>query len=89
MYFDDTDLCCHIHDQCYGRVSAEYFACSAKLVTYAWTGLSNNVIMCTDPTNTCDRDLCECDKAAADCFAKHRSTYNPDFYNVNQDVCRS
>lgn len=89
LAIDATDFCCYIHDQCYGRISKEFFGCSPKFATYAWKGQPNYVIECTDPFGTCDRNLCECDKAAADCFANHRSTYDPGFYDINQDGCYS
>ncbi len=38
--------------------------------------------MCTDPVGTCDRNACECDKVAADCYERHRFTYNSAFLNM-------
>lgn len=73
---DATDLCCQVHDDCYRRIAGGFFGCSPKLVTYAWTRLANREIRCTDDFGTCDRNTCECDKAAADCFEKHRATYS-------------
>lgn len=68
-------MCCRIHDECYGKISGGFFGCSPKLVTYAWAHRPNNTIECTDAIGTCDRNACQCDKAAVDCFAEHRSTY--------------
>lgn len=88
MAVDQTDYCCYVHDNCYGEVAGEgLFTCEPKLVTYAWTGLTGNQIQCTDPIGTCDRNVCECDKAAAECFAKHRSTYNSKYFNLQEDIC--
>jgi hypothetical protein len=75
-------VCCRIHDQCYSRISGGFFGCSPKIVTYAWDKRPNNVIECTDPIGTCDRNACECDKAAVDCFEQHRSTYDADLRNL-------
>jgi len=88
LAMDATDICCYIHDQCYTLIDRG-LSCSTKLTTYAWKGQPNNVIECTDSIGTCDRNVCECDKAAADCFAKQRSTYNPAFYDMNQNACYS
>ena len=77
-----------MHDDCYGQVSKNgSFTCEPKLVTYDWIGLANNQIQCTDPIGSCDRNVCNCDKDAADFFAKHRSTYNSSFYNLQQNAC--
>jgi hypothetical protein len=79
---DATDDCCRVHDQCYDRISGGFFGCSPKLVTYDWQKLANNVIVCTDPVGTCDRNACDCDKAAVDCYEKHRSTFDSDFRDM-------
>jgi hypothetical protein len=34
------------------------------------------VVLCVDRIDTCDRNACDCDKAAADCFERHRSTHD-------------
>lgn len=73
---DATDDCCRIHDQCYDRISGGFFGCSPKLVTYDWEGRLNHAVVCTDPLNTCDRNACECDKAAVDCFQRNRATFD-------------
>ncbi|CAF1056880.1 unnamed protein product [Rotaria sordida] len=77
--FDSTDRCCQLHDQCYDRISGGFFGCSPKLVTYDWKGLFNGEIQCTDRENTCDRNACDCDRVAVECYSQYRSTYNPDF----------
>jgi secretory phospholipase A2 len=79
---DATDNCCRIHDQCYARINGGILGCSPKIVTYSWKGLSNKVIECTDPIGTCDRNACECDKAAADCYQRHRFTYYAGLLNM-------
>ena len=79
LIVDQTDNCCRIHDHCYQRISGGWFGCSPKLVTYAWKGRLNHTIECHDSIGTCDRNACECDKAAVNCFANHRSSYQSSF----------
>ncbi|CAF0902790.1 unnamed protein product [Adineta ricciae] len=90
---DATDECCRIHDECYDRIAGGFFGCWPKLVTYAWQGLSNQGIACSDKSGSCDRNTCECDKAAADCFARHRTTYNGELGRINKatkrDICNA
>lgn len=77
LHIDETDRCCQVHDDCYDRIEGKgFFGCSPKVITYAWSRLANSEIECTDKIGTCDRNTCECDKAAADCFATHRHTYS-------------
>lgn len=39
-------------------------------------------IQCTDPVTSCDRDTCLCDKAAVECFSRHRlTTYDSNIDN--------
>ncbi|UJR23797.1 hypothetical protein I4U23_026774 [Adineta vaga] len=72
---DRTDNCCRVHDLCYDEVQSQ--GCSPKWgVSYSWSRLSNREIRCTDGYGTCDRKTCDCDKAAVDCFAATRRTYN-------------
>ena len=84
LALDDTDKCCRIHDACYERVSGGWFGCYPKFTTYAWQAQGSTGILCTDTIGTCDRNTCECDKAVADCFEEHRSTYKADYRSIAQ-----
>ena len=81
--FDQTDLCCQLHDQCYDRIAGGFFGCSPKIVTYDWKGLLGGEIICTDRADSCDRKACDCDRIAVDCYALHRRSYNKDFLDGN------
>ncbi|UJR08456.1 hypothetical protein I4U23_012726 [Adineta vaga] len=86
---DATDECCRIHDECYDEIAGGFFGCSPKLVTYAWEARSNKAIVCTDPIGSCDRNTCECDKAAVDCFARHRQTYDSSLGSLSSSIKRN
>ncbi|CAF1306146.1 unnamed protein product, partial [Didymodactylos carnosus] len=72
-YFDATDYCCKIHDECYDKHAGGLFGCSPTIVTYDWTKLSDRRIQCTDSPGTCDYNICMCDKAAVDCYERHHN----------------
>nr|AFH66959.1 phospholipase A2 type IIE [Dispholidus typus] len=79
---DDTDWCCHVHDCCYEAVSLR--KCHPKLVTYFYSS-GKNTITCLGG-NECQRQTCECDKAAALCF--RRSTYRDQYYGYAANKCQ-
>ncbi|XP_059546951.1 phospholipase A2, membrane associated-like [Myotis daubentonii] len=81
---DATDRCCAEHDCCYERLQKEK-SCS-KFLTYYFT-YENGQIICGEQ-DYCRRQLCECNKAAADCFARNLNTYNTQYqfhYNKQCD----
>jgi len=74
---DEVDSCCQVHDACY--ITTNNGVCSnswlrASFIYYDWTWNGTN-ITCND-TDTCYLTVCQCDKAAAECFARHP-------YNIN------
>ncbi|KAL9984694.1 hypothetical protein ACROYT_G007020 [Oculina patagonica] len=83
---DDLDRCCHIHDACYERVSKDPDLCTFSSAVY-WKIYSRDDTCtgCTDPANTCERAICECDGEAARCFAK--SQWNAAHYDYPADQC--
>ncbi|KFQ21525.1 Phospholipase A2, membrane associated, partial [Merops nubicus] len=76
--------CCHAHDCCYEKVSSSH--CNPKLVTYKyyiWRGH----ITCK-AGNWCQRQSCECDKAAAECFQRTARSYRFTYMNYPNFLCR-
>ncbi|XP_051027770.1 phospholipase A2, membrane associated-like [Acomys russatus] len=69
---DATDRCCFVHDCCYKRLDES--GCGTKFLTYDFTSEGNNII-CADQ-GSCKKQLCECDKAAAECFAQNQKSYS-------------
>nr|ABK63571.1 PLA2-3 precursor [Cryptophis nigrescens] len=64
---DDLDRCCKIHDDCYGEAENSQ-NCSPYYTWYTWDCIEN-VPTCISKTG-CNRSVCECDAAAAKCFAE-------------------
>ncbi|TKS84231.1 Basic phospholipase A2 beta-bungarotoxin A1 chain [Collichthys lucidus] len=81
---DALDRCCQIHDHCYSV--AQDHGCEPYFTDYnfkcykPWRQLT-----CLDTCNSCERFLCECDRAAACCFG--RSHWYPEHYNLPQNLC--
>ena len=56
---DALDLVCKQHRECLNCAHRTYGdQCEPKLVTYQVQGARTT---CTDPVNTCERAVCECD----------------------------
>ncbi|XP_022779173.1 basic phospholipase A2-like [Stylophora pistillata] len=82
---DATDRCCKIHDECYGHIQKQnlcYFKVDVYMRMYT---RDNNCTGCADKEGTCERAVCECDGAAARCFAG--KAYNIKHYNWPADKC--
>ena len=81
---DEIDKCCLLHDQCYDKVILD--KCKYNKLPY-WVLYDKETlhgqIICTDENETCDYKTCQCDKIAAECFAKHYALYN----QSNKDNC--
>ncbi|KXJ26393.1 acidic phospholipase A2 DE-II [Exaiptasia diaphana] len=74
---DDIDRCCQEHDNCYGRnEDCAYYSLSydSGYIKQYRTATQKCVLKCDD-TEKCKFNICECDRIAAECFAKYR--YNP------------
>ncbi|XP_044852557.1 group IIE secretory phospholipase A2-like [Mauremys mutica] len=77
---DATDWCCHAHDCCYRRMQAR--GCKPKTESYPCSIRPGN-IACNGGT-VCQKQICECDKAAALCFKRAAGTYNKKYrYYLN------
>ncbi|KAM8865864.1 phospholipase A2, minor isoenzyme-like [Synchiropus picturatus] len=69
---DELDQCCQTHDHCYTR-SMNLTGCTnitdyPYSATYTYT-CSNQTVTCSDSNDKCEAFVCECDRAAAYCFA--------------------
>lgn len=69
---DATDWCCVTHDCCYDRL--ENYGCGTKLLTYKIN--EGDRISCSANQDLCQRMLCQCDKEAAECFARNKKSYS-------------
>lgn len=77
---DDTDACCHAHDQCYDEIlvtRASLFSCSPYFSFYKWEidSQTQNPI-CKNAKNSCAYRICECDRIVIECYKKHVPTFN-------------
>ncbi|CAB1425816.1 unnamed protein product [Pleuronectes platessa] len=87
---DELDRCCEVHDNCYCD-AIEHPACWSifhspyvKLYSYNCATRSK-IITCGNNNNACEMIICECDRKAAECFA--RSPYIDAHWNWPQDRC--
>lgn len=69
---DATDWCCAAHDCCYKQLKKR--GCGTKLLSYKFVFRQDQIIC--EPQDDCRRRLCQCDKIAANCFARNLRTYN-------------
>ncbi|XP_051542408.1 phospholipase A2-like [Myxocyprinus asiaticus] len=88
---DELDRCCHVHDKCYS---------DAKQHDKCWPILDNpntmsssykcdkprKKITCSSNNSECAMFICECDRKAAECFAK--ATYNEENVRLPSDRCK-
>uniref|UniRef100_A0A8C0VZ39 Phospholipase A2 n=1 Tax=Castor canadensis TaxID=51338 RepID=A0A8C0VZ39_CASCN len=71
---DATDRCCVTHDCCYRRLkNLGYCTKSLNLPT---KGAKSSV------------QLCQCDKAAAECFARNKESYSVKYQFYSNLLCR-
>ncbi|NWQ97342.1 PA2GE phospholipase, partial [Burhinus bistriatus] len=81
---DATDWCCHAHDCCYRRLSSS--GCNPKRVTYKMSFQGSQIICGSG--NFCQRQTCECDKRAAECFQRTARTYHWRYKNYPNFLCK-
>ncbi|KAL4662605.1 hypothetical protein H8957_014619 [Semnopithecus entellus] len=81
---DATDRCCVIHDCCYKRL--EKRGCGTKFLSYKFSN-KGSTITCAKQ-DSCRSQLCACDKAAAYCFARNKSSYNKNYQYYSNKLCR-
>ncbi|KAJ7390289.1 Phospholipase A2, major isoenzyme [Desmophyllum pertusum] len=83
---DEIDRCCEIHDGCYHQVHAsESPVCPSSSSVYLKPYFIEGCNGCASKNDACQLAICECDSAAAKCFAKHE--YNENFRNYPQSKC--
>ncbi|KAF6345350.1 phospholipase A2 group IIA [Rhinolophus ferrumequinum] len=80
---DATDRCCVAHDCCYKRL--ERRGCGTKLLSYKFAYNRGQVIC--ERGDYCKTQLCECDKAAVNCFVRNKSTYNKNYRFYDNKLC--
>ncbi|NXF49855.1 PA21B Phospholipase, partial [Oceanites oceanicus] len=83
---DELDRCCQVHDDCYAQ--AKKLASCRLLVDNPYTksysfSCSRGQITCNSTNNKCEMFICNCDRAAALCFAK--APYNPEHKRLDTD----
>ena len=88
---DETDMCCYVHDQCYGQVYNKYLLddYSYQLYTTSYDFTCANKIGHCNATKNGDfqQALCECDRVAAECFMRNRNTFSLALKDVDQEDC--
>ncbi|NP_001166471.1 phospholipase A2, membrane associated precursor [Cavia porcellus] len=82
---DATDRCCVRHDCCYDRLMKR--GCGTKFLNYRFTHKGSS-ITCSVKQNSCQKQLCECDKAAAYCFAANLKSYSRRYQFYYNGLCR-
>ena len=87
---DETDMCCYVHDNCYGQVENDHdlgFFQSTYMSGFYWS-CADRVGYCeVEQNNDFQQALCECDRVAAECFYRHRLTLSTTLYNIDTDLC--
>ncbi|XP_004637710.1 phospholipase A2, membrane associated [Octodon degus] len=82
---DATDRCCVKHDCCYSRLIKR--KCGTKFLNYRFAKKGSSII-CSAKQSSCQKQVCECDKAAAYCFAANRKSYKLRYQFYNNALCR-
>ncbi|KFO19183.1 phospholipase A2, membrane associated [Fukomys damarensis] len=82
---DATDWCCARHDCCYKNLKK--LSCGTKLLKYDYT-IAGSSITCKANQSSCQKQLCECDKAAASCFAQNLKSYKKIYQTYPNLMCR-
>ncbi|XP_051027768.1 phospholipase A2, membrane associated-like [Acomys russatus] len=81
---DETDRCCFVHDCCYYHL--EKRGCDTKYLNYEFTS-KTGIITCAANQDSCKKELCQCDKAAAECFAQNLNTYSTKYVYYPDMLC--
>ncbi|XP_068099273.1 phospholipase A2, membrane associated-like isoform X2 [Hyperolius riggenbachi] len=79
---DDTDWCCHSHDCCFESLIIS--GCDPYKKSYKFSYSNNNLLCSPWNLNECARKTCECDRAAALCFKRHKKSYSIWNYGIRK-----
>ncbi|NXQ36428.1 PA21B Phospholipase, partial [Alaudala cheleensis] len=86
---DELDRCCQTHDNCYSQAmkmeSCRRILDNPYTASYAYS-CSNRQITCSSKNNECTTFICNCDRNAANCFA--RAPYNPQYKDMDNKYCK-
>ncbi|XP_074966732.1 phospholipase A2 isoform X2 [Phalacrocorax aristotelis] len=81
---DELDRCCEVHDHCYAQAkrleSCRHIVDNPYTKPYSFT-CSSGQITCNSDNDECEMFVCNCDRAAALCFAK--APYNPEHHKLD------
>ncbi|XP_076614510.1 phospholipase A2-like [Chaetodon auriga] len=88
---DDLDRCCQVHDQCYDDAELHpkcwYIWDSPYIEYYHYScDKKNKTITCASKNNGCQMFVCECDRKAAECFA--RTPWIPEHEHLPRNRCQ-
>nr|XP_008165572.1 basic phospholipase A2-like [Chrysemys picta bellii] len=81
---DATDWCCRAHHCCYKRLKAN--GCYGKRQRYSYT-YKDGDILCGGKT-VCQKQICECDKAAVMCFQRTAHTFRKKYLYYPNILCK-
>ncbi|XP_019394770.1 PREDICTED: phospholipase A2 isoform X1 [Crocodylus porosus] len=77
---DQLDRCCQVHDSCYAEAK-RYSKCKGIMdnpyTEIYYYSCHDQDITCSARNNPCKAFICECDRRAAECFAK--APYNEQY----------
>ncbi|CAB1439881.1 unnamed protein product [Pleuronectes platessa] len=88
---DELDRCCQVHDRCFDTAMQQEACWSlfdsphTRIYSYDCEE-ANKTITCGKTNNGCEMLICECDRKAAECFAK--LPHNDDYKNLTRDRCQ-
>nr|XP_056710640.1 otoconin-90 [Euleptes europaea] len=82
---DEADSCCFQHRKCYEKATEEDCVWDPSKITVDVSCLTKNLTC--ESEDTCERLLCNCDKAAIECFVHAR--INSSLNNLDVSFCPS
>ena len=84
---DVLDRCCQWHDQCYLRLQQRKVCgrWGIYLSSYKTVKTLESSLTCKNANTRCGKEVCECDRTAALCFAK--SPFNASYKKYNKKLC--
>ncbi|XP_034457179.1 phospholipase A2, minor isoenzyme-like isoform X2 [Hippoglossus hippoglossus] len=88
---DKLDRCCQVHDKCYSDAMQHdqcwFIIDNPYIEFYAYScDKASKTLTCGENNNECEMFICECDRKAAECFAK--SPWIPEHEHLPSDRCQ-